>query len=197
MIPRNAPGTINLARTGISRADFQPPPDWGQGGTGGGFRRYAGGDGRVHRRIRRHQVQRFLRGVFRWRTRRVCLQAAGFGRRAPSAERGQDVEADMVTLRKRSNGSRGKFFLRRSDSEKVETYRSKSRAACTKDNVFGWRGREKPVRVAGRRGDLFLRVRLARHPDFVVEGNDYRQPRRRRPCFALSSRCRRWKVIVV
>src|SRR6266852_1493604 len=24
---------------------FQPPPDWGRGGAGGGFRRYAGGNG--------------------------------------------------------------------------------------------------------------------------------------------------------
>ena len=53
---------------------------------------------------------------------------------------------------------------------KWKPIRSRSHAACTKDNAFGWQG-EAGAR-GGKKGDLFLRVRLARHPDFAVEGND-------------------------
>ena len=67
---------------------------------------------------------------------------------------------------------RGRFPCAAATPRKSKPIRSKSRAACTKDSAFGWRAREKPARAAGRKGDLFLRVRLARHPDFSVEGND-------------------------
>jgi curved DNA-binding protein len=33
-------------------------------------------------------------------------------------------------------------------------------------------GQGEAARRGGKKGDLFLRVRLARHPDFSVEGND-------------------------
>ena len=99
--------------------------------------------------------------------------AAGFGRRPATAERGQDVEADiMVTLEEALNGSTRQVSLRRSDSEKVETYQVKiprGRARRT-THPAGGAGRSRCARR--EKGDLFLRVRLARHPDFSVEGND-------------------------
>ncbi len=41
-----------------------------------------------------------------------------------------------------------------------------------KGSASGWRARAKPGAGGGKSGDLFLRVRLARHPDFAVEGSD-------------------------
>src|SRR4029077_7662623 len=97
----------------------------------------------------------------------------GFGRRAPSAERGQDVEADiMVTLEEALNGSTRQVSLRRSDSEKVETYQVKIPRGVHEGQRIRLAGQGEAGAGGGKSGDLFLRVRLARHPDFSVEGSD-------------------------
>jgi curved DNA-binding protein len=152
---------------------FQPPPDWGQGGAGGGFRRYAGGNGGgVEFEFGGTGFSDFFEAFFGG-GRGESAFGGGFGRRPATAERGQDVEADiMVTLEEALNGSTRQVSLRRSDSDKVETYQVKIPRGVHEGQRIRLAGQGEPGVRGGTKGDLFLRVRLARHPDFSVEGND-------------------------
>jgi curved DNA-binding protein len=78
----------------------------------------------------------------------------------------------MVTLEEALNGSTRQVSLRRSDSEKVETYQVKIPRGVHEGQRIRLAGQGEVGARGGKKGDLFLRVRLARHPDFAVEGND-------------------------
>ncbi|HEX4667374.1 MAG TPA: J domain-containing protein [Chthoniobacterales bacterium] len=152
----------------------QPPPDWGRGGApgGGGFRRYAGGNGGVEFEFGGTGFSDFFEAFFGG-GRGESAFSGGFGRRPATAERGQDVEADiMVTLEEALNGSTRQVSLRRSDAEKVETYQVKIPRGVHEGQRIRLAGQGEAGPGGGKKGDLFLRVRLARHPDFSVEGND-------------------------
>ncbi len=154
---------------------FQPPPDWGRGGAGGGFRRHPGGNGGgVEFEFGGTGFSDFFEAFFGGgRGESAFGGGGGFGRRPATAERGQDVEADiMVTLEEALNGSARQVSLRRSDSEKVETYQVKIPRGVHEGQRIRLAGQGEPGARGGKKGDLFLRVRLARHPDFSVEGND-------------------------
>ncbi|MEO7725332.1 MAG: J domain-containing protein [Chthoniobacterales bacterium] len=153
---------------------FQPPPDWGRGG-GGGFRRHPGGNGGgVEFEFGGTGFSDFFEAFFGGgRGESAFGGGGGFGRRPATAERGQDVEADiMVTLEEALHGSTRQVSLRRSDSEKVETYQVKIPRGVHEGQRIRLAGQGEPSARGGKKGDLFLRVRLARHPDFSVEGND-------------------------
>jgi curved DNA-binding protein len=153
---------------------FQPPPDWGRGGAGGGFRRYAGGNGGgVEFEFGGTGFSDFFEAFFGGGRGESAFGGGGFGRRPATAERGQDVEADlMVTLEEALHGSTRQVSLRRSDSEKVETYQVKIPRGVHEGQRIRLAGQGEAGAGGGKKGDLFLRVRLARHPDFSVEGND-------------------------
>ena len=95
----------------------------------------------------------------------------GFGGREEPPQRGEDVEADiMVTLEEALHGSTRQISFRRGDSGKIETYTVK----IPKGVREGQR-----IRLAGQggdgsagKGDLFLRIKFQRHPDFEIDGND-------------------------
>ena len=152
---------------------FQPPPDWGRGSMGGGgFRRSAGGNGGVEFEFGGTGFSDFFEAFFGG-GRGESAFAGGFGGRAATAERGQDVEADiMVKLEEALHGSTRQISLRRSDSEKVETYQVKIPRGVHEGQRIRLAGQGEAGARGGKKGDLFLRVRLARHPDFSVEGND-------------------------
>src|SRR6476469_4382175 len=152
---------------------FQPPPDWGRGGTGGGFHRRADGNGGgVEFEFGGTGFSDFFEAFFGG-GRGESAFGGGFGRRPATAERGQDVEADlMVTLEEALHGSTRQVSLRRSDSEKVETYQVKIPRGVHEGQRIRLAGQGEAGVGGGKKGDLFLRVRLARHPDFSVEGND-------------------------
>jgi curved DNA-binding protein len=151
---------------------FQPPPDWGRGGAGGGFRRAAGGNGGVEFEFGGTGFSDFFEAFFGG-GRGESAFGGGFGRRPATAERGQDVEADlMVTLEEALHGSTRQVSLRRSGSEKVETYQVKIPRGVHEGQRIRLAGQGEAGARGGKSGDLFLRVRLARHPDFSVEGND-------------------------
>jgi curved DNA-binding protein len=153
---------------------FQPPPDWGRGGTGGGgFRRYAGGNGGgVEFEFGGTGFSDFFEAFFGG-GRGESAFGGGFGRRQATPARGQDVEADiMVTLEEALHGSTRQISLRRSDSDKVETYQVKIPRGVHEGQRIRLAGQGEAGARGGKKGDLFLRVRLARHPDFTVEGND-------------------------
>jgi curved DNA-binding protein len=108
----------------------------------------------------------------------------GGGFRAPA--RGQDVEADiMVTLDEAINGSKRPVSLRRSDTEKVETYNVRIPAGVHEGQRIRLAGQGGRAGRGGKAGDLFLRVRFAQHPDFHVEGHDLIHDHEMKPWVAV------------
>jgi len=95
----------------------------------------------------------------------------GFGGYEEPPQRGEDAEADiMVTLEEAFLGSTRQISFRRGESGKLETYTVK----IPKGIREGQR-----IRLAGQggsgsagKGDLFLRIKFQRHPDFEIEGHD-------------------------
>jgi len=97
------------------------------------------------------------------------MRGAG-GRRM--ARRGSDVEGDlMVTLEEALHGSNREVTLQRGGG-KVETYRVKVPAGVREGQRIRLAGRGEAGVRGGEAGDLYLRVRMARHPDLRVEGVD-------------------------
>jgi curved DNA-binding protein len=83
------------------------------------------------------------------------------------------VEADiLVTLEEALEGSTRTVSLRRAGSNKVESYQVKIPRGVHEGQRIRLAGQGEAGVRGGRSGDLFLRVRLARHPDFRVEGSD-------------------------
>jgi curved DNA-binding protein len=70
------------------------------------------------------------------------------------------------------HGSKRTVSLRRSTSNKVETYQVKIPKGVHEGQRIRLAGQGEAGAGGGKSGDLFLRVRLARHPDFTVEGSD-------------------------
>jgi curved DNA-binding protein len=151
---------------------FQPPPGWGTQQPGGGFHRYStGGDGGVEFEFGGTGFSDFFEAFFGGGRGRSAF-GGGFGRQ-PEAERGSDVEADiMVPLEEALNGATRQVSLRRSGSKKVETYQVKIPRGVREGQRIRLAGQGEAGERGGQSGDLFLRVRLARHPDFRVEGSD-------------------------
>jgi len=151
---------------------FQPPPQWGGGQPGGGFRRWGGGeDGGVEFEFGGTGFSDFFEAFFGGGRGRSAF--GGFGQRGTTAERGNDVEADiMVTLEEALHGSTRQVSLRRAGSKKTETYQVKIPRGVREGQRIRLAGQGEAGERGGKSGDLFLRVRLARHPDFSVEGSD-------------------------
>ena len=70
------------------------------------------------------------------------------------------------------NGSTRTVSLRRAGSNKVENYQVKIPRGVREGQRIRLAGQGEAGVGGGKSGDLFLRVRLARHPDFSVEGSD-------------------------
>src|SRR6267378_328889 len=152
---------------------FQPPPDWGGGGAqpGGGYYQWSGGDrgGGIDFEFGGTGFSDFFESFFGGGRGRSAF--GGFGQRTASAERGSDVEADiMVPLEEALNGATRQVSLRRAGSKKVETYQVKIPRGVREGQRIRLAGQGEAGERGGKSGDLFLRVRLARHPDFSVEG---------------------------
>ncbi|RFC51056.1 MAG: curved DNA-binding protein [Verrucomicrobia bacterium] len=111
---------------------------------------------------------------------------AGPRRRGPVAmdedepgfsQAGNDVEADLlVTLEDSFRGSKRKVTLRRpaprGGEDRVNTYEVKIPAGVREGQRIRLAGQGGAGSGGAAAGDLYLRVRLARHPDFTVEGTD-------------------------
>jgi curved DNA-binding protein len=78
----------------------------------------------------------------------------------------------MVPLEEALNGAKRTVSLRRSGSNKAETYQVKIPRGVREGQRIRLAGQGEAGAGGGKSGDLFLRVRLARHPDFTVEGSD-------------------------
>src|ERR1700682_1902555 len=157
---------------------FQPPPEWGaqQGQPGGGFYRYGGGgDGGVEFEFNGTGFSDFFEQFFGGGRGHSAFGGGGgrgFSREAGSAG-GSDVEADiMVPLEEALHGAKRAISVRRAGSNKVETYQVKIPRGVHEGQRIRLAGQGEAGADGGKSGDLFLRVRLARHPDFTVEGSD-------------------------
>jgi curved DNA-binding protein len=149
---------------------FQPPPQWG-GGQPGGFRWGSGENGGVEFEFGGTGFSDFFEAFFGGGRGRSAF--GGFGQRGTMAERGSDVEADiMVTLEEALHGSTRQVSLRRAGSKKTETYQVRIPRGVREGQRIRLAGQGEAGEGGGKSGDLFLRVRLARHPDFSVEGSD-------------------------
>jgi len=153
---------------------FQPPPDW-RGGSqqapGGGFYQYGGDGGGVQFEFGGTGFSDFFEAFFGGGRGRSAF--GGFGGREATAERGADVEADiLVTLEEALHGSKRTVSLRRAGSNKVEKYQVKIPKGVHEGQRIRLAGQGEAGAGGGTSGDLFLRVRLAKHPDFSVEGSD-------------------------
>ena len=151
---------------------FQPPPGWGAQQPGGGFYQYGGGDGGgIQFEFGGTGFSDFFEAFFGGGRGRSAF--GGFGGRQATAARGSDVEADiMVTLEEALHGSRRTVSLRRAGSNRTESYQVKIPRGVHEGQRIRLAGQGGAGASGGKSGDLFLRVRLARHPDFTVEGSD-------------------------
>src|SRR5205814_9359119 len=152
---------------------FQSPPGWQWEGQqpGGGFHQWGGDGGGVQFEFGGTGFSDFFEAFFGGGRGRSAF--GGFGGRQATAERGADVEADiMVTLEEALHGSTRTGSLRRAGSNKVENYQVKIPRGAHEGQRIGLAGQREAGARGGKSGDLLLRVRLARHPDFSVEGSD-------------------------
>jgi curved DNA-binding protein len=153
---------------------FQPPPGWGGRQRGGGFRRHSADDGGgVEFEFGGTGFSDFFEQFFGGGGRQAGFGGSPFGQRQSGPERGSDVEADiMVTLEEAYHGSKRQISLRRGNSNKVESYQVKIPKGVHEGQRIRLAGQGEAGAGGGKSGDLFLRVRLARHPDFAVAGED-------------------------
>ena len=151
---------------------FQPPPDWGGAQPGGGSYQWGGdGGGGVQFEFGGTGFSDFFEAFFGGGRGRSAF--GGFGGREATVERGADVEADiLVTLEEALHGSKRTVSLRRPGSNKVETYQVKIPRGVHEGQRIRLAGQGEAGARGGKSGDLFLRVRLAKHPDFTVEGSN-------------------------
>jgi len=108
----------------------------------------------------------------------------GFGSSGEPAARegefvypGRDIEADiLVTLEEALRGSLRKVTLRRTGidgaGERTDTYQVRIPPGVREGQRIRLAGQGGAGSGGGQTGDLYLRVRLARHPDFNVQGCD-------------------------
>jgi curved DNA-binding protein len=163
-------------------AEFRPPPGWQEsGGFGGGrpgehFEFHFGGTGFSD------FFEQFFggtrgagggEGVFEEAQGPRGARGAGgaFGRR------GQDVEGDLlVTLHEAFHGSVRTVSLRSVDPRTGETgthsFRVRIPAGVHEGQLIRVAGKGETGAGGGAPGDLYLRVRFAKHPDFRVRGSD-------------------------
>jgi len=143
-----------------SGAEFRPPPGWGgqqayRTGRGVGAEEFEfGGTG----------FSDFFESLFGRMRGGRGFPSRGFGG-AEAAEFSRDIEGDiMVTLDEAMRGSVRSVSVRHESH--TQTYQVKIPAGVTEGQK---------LRLAGRGesgGDLYLRVRLAKHPDFELDGHN-------------------------
>lgn len=171
--PANRKKYDQLGANWKSGAEFRPPPGWGDF-AGAPF---SSGSGRPGPEFEFHFGNTGFSDFFEqlFGSRRG---GAFGGRRAESfgeedfPERGRDIEGDiLVTLEEAQRGSVRSVNVRTATERgaKTETYQVKIPPGVTEGQRLRLAGRGEAGTGGGGAGDLFLRVRLAKHPDFRVE----------------------------
>ncbi len=87
--------------------------------------------------------------------------------------RGQDVEADiLVSLEDALRGSSRQISFRRGDSGKIQTYTVKIPKGVHDGQRIRLAGQGGSGGGGAQAGDLFLRIKFEKHPEFEVKGED-------------------------
>jgi curved DNA-binding protein len=178
--PANRKKYDELGANWKSGADFRPPPGW-EGFTGGQtFRGGRSGAGAPEYEFQFGGTgfSDFFEQLFGSRMRG---RPAGFGRTTAgfdadeATERGRDIEGDiLVTLEEAMRGSVRTVNVRHQVGRtiKTETHQVKIPPGVTEGQKLRVAGRGEAGSGGGAAGDLYLRVRLAKHPDFEVEDHN-------------------------
>jgi len=152
-----------------SGSEFRPPPGWEQS-FGGGRRTRSAGPGHVEFEFGGTGFSDFFEQFFgsrRGASGGFGRGAGGFDEGVEFAQSGRDIEGDiMVTLEEAMHGSVRSVNV--SHGRKTENYQVKVPAGVTEGQKLRLAGKGEQGSGGGQAGDLFLRVRLARHPDFEV-----------------------------
>lgn len=174
--------------------DFRPPPGW-EAFTGGGSRGGAGQRQHHEFRFGGTGFSDFFEQFFGSAGgRRSGFRRSGFD---DEAERGRDIEGDiLVTLQEGLRGAVRTVSVNREVAcEKCGGSGHRGQEICSNCNGSGRVARSDQFQVripagvtegqrlrltgrgeagpgGGAAGDLFLRVRLARHPDFEIDGHN-------------------------
>jgi curved DNA-binding protein len=185
-----------------SGAEFRPPPGWESfgGGGGGGFpgRGSRGEEFEFH--FGGTGFSDFFEQLFGSRGARArggFGGPGGFTQEDFAAERGRDIEGDiMVTLEEAMRGSVRSVSVRHGvrcehcggtgqrarhvcnvcggtgQVARTDTYQVKIPAGVTEGQRLRVAGRGEAGVGGAAAGDLYLRVRFAKHPDFDVDGHN-------------------------
>ncbi|MGA9779567.1 MAG: DnaJ C-terminal domain-containing protein [Limisphaerales bacterium] len=159
-----------------SGAEFRPPPGWESFGGGQTPRGRGQGGEEFEFRFGGTGFSDFFEQLFG----SMGGRRGGFGRfsnfeEPAAAERGRDIEGDiMVTLDEAMHGAVRTVNVRHTvgRSVKTETHQVKIPPGVTEGQRLRIAGRGEAGSGGGAAGDLYLRVRLARHPDFEVEDHN-------------------------
>lgn len=162
--------------------DFRPPPGWEQFGGARPGRRGAGAGGHPEYEFQFGGTgfSDFFEAFFGSAAGRgggagFGRGSRGFGTEEDFAERGRDIEGDiMVTLEEVIRGSvRAVNVKSEVDGEvRTKTFQVKIPAGVGEGQKLRIAGRGESGVGGGAAGDLYLRVRIARHPDFEVENHN-------------------------
>ena len=159
-----------------SGADFRPPPGWEGFSDGQAFRGRGAGGREFEFQFGGTGFSDFFEQFFGSRKRGGGFSPrGGFADEEEFAERGRDIEGDiMVTLEEAMRGSVRPVNVRRTvgRSIKTETHQVKIPPGVTEGQKLRLAGRGEAGAGGGAAGDLYLRVRLAKHPDFEVEDHN-------------------------
>jgi curved DNA-binding protein len=153
-----------------SGAEFRPPPGYGNPG-GQAFR--GGRSGAEGFEFAGTGFSDFFEQIFGARARGGNGSFNRRGNSSPEelAERGNDIEGDiMVTLEEAARGSVRTVNIRHADRN--EAHQVRIPAGVSEGQKLRLTGRGESGSGGGENGDLYLNVRLARHPDFDVDGYD-------------------------
>jgi len=159
-----------------SGAEFRPPPGWENFGGGQAFRGRGGGGQEFEFHFGGTGFSDFFEQLFG----SMGGRRGGFSRFTnfegqELAERGRDIEGDiMVTLEEAMRGSVRTVNVRHNvgRSIKTETHQVKIPPGVAEGQRLRIAGRGEAGSGGGAAGDLYLRVRLAKHPDFEVEDHN-------------------------
>jgi curved DNA-binding protein len=181
-----------------SGAEFRTPPGWASSGGGRGFPG-GGGRGEEHEfQFGGTGFSDFFEQLFGSRARGGggFDRGGGFGQE-DLAERGRDIEGDiLVTLEEAMRGSVRAVSVRHAapcehcggtgqrarrlcnfcggtgQIAKTDTYQVKIPTGVAEGQRLRVAGRGEAGVAGGEAGDLYLRVRFAKHPDFQVEDHN-------------------------
>ena len=161
-----------------SGAEFRPPPGWKPWRTANRRGRRFAADARWQQRRNLNLISAAPASAISSSnfSGRGCAAARRIfrlfqRRRGGAAARGRDIEGDiLVTLEEAARGAVRTVTVRH--DSRAESHQVKIPAGVMEGQRLRLAGRGEHGSGGGVSGDLYLRVRLARHPDFDVDGHD-------------------------